>query len=141
MFHVDVELTIWCEAIKRGCTFSARITDGANAKWYSGTGATALEAIEWCVHEFVARALLGHDATPAMRSDARPGDGLTPASSSRPRTMTPAPVVIGPPLADDPKNEIGCFERRIPTTPAPRLFGAPAATATPTKRRRAGARR
>lgn len=148
MLRADVELTVWCESIKRGCTFTARITDGAHARFYSGTGATAFEAIAWALHDYVARALLGHESSPAMRSDARPGDGLTPATSSRPRRITPAPIVMGPARADvdDPDTESACFEKQIPTRPAPRLhhelvLSPIAISSRPTSRRARGGQR
>lgn len=142
-FHVDAEITVWCESVKPGCTFAARLYDRKLETHFSGAGSTAFEALAWCLDDYVRRGLLGHGPTPALNSDARPGDGLAPATSSRLRRITPAPIVIGPPRADDPKAEIACFERRIPMTPAPRLFtDAPAAISTPTTPRRArGGRR
>lgn len=137
--NVDVEVTVFCEAIRKGCTFVARLhVDGT---FYSGNGASAFEALAWCMHDYVARGVLGHEPSLARNADVRPGDGLVAAPSSRPRRMTPAPIATGPVLAQEnasAKDEIGCFDRVIPTSAAPRLFGLqPVDTPTPKKTRTA----
>lgn len=70
---VVADITVWCEAIGPGCTFTARITDGARGRFYGGSGDTALEAIAWCLHEYVARGLLGRAHSMARGADAQPG--------------------------------------------------------------------
>jgi hypothetical protein len=140
-FLVDAEITVWCESIKRGCTFAARMYCRTTERHYSGSGDTALEAVAWCLDDYVRRGLLGHGPSPAIRSDTQPGDGLTPATSSRPRRITPAPIAIGPVLAQEATRENGCFERSIPTQPAPRLHHELVLQPETTTRRARGGRR
>lgn len=118
-FHVSVEITVWCESIHRGCTFVARLYDREREQFYSGAGDTAFEAVAWCMHDFVARALLGHGPMLSLPYDRRPGEGLAAAPSSRPRRITPAPIVTGPVLASSDSGQ--CFEQQIPRAAAPRL--------------------
>lgn len=121
MLHVDAELVVWCEDYPRSRSFAARIYDRKTERFYSGSGANAWEAIAWCMDEYVRCALLGREHSIATRGDARPGDDLI-APSSRPRRMTPVPPITrGPALAQDAGGDVGCFERVIPTSPAPRL--------------------
>lgn len=144
--NVHVELTVWCEAIRPGCTFTAKISEGAHALFYAGQGDTAFEAIAWALDEYVRRALLGMSHSMARPADARPGEGLAARTDTRRRSITPAPPIApGPELAQDTGADNGCFERVIPTSPAPRLFSlaSPIATPSPTTRPRSarGARR
>lgn len=139
---VDAEVTIICESVRPGCEFRALFFDRQLSQFFGGSGATSLEALAWAMDEYVRRGLHGHHS-PARRTTA-PGDGLA-ATSSRPRRITPAPIVRGP--VEQPANtnaEAGCFEQQIPTAPAPRFFSleSPVATSTPTTPRRArGGRR
>lgn len=148
--RVDVEVTVWCESVRAGCTFSARITDGANARFFAGQGATALEAIAWALDDFVRRAVLGMPHTMARLPDAKPGDGLAAPDESAPppssRTKASRDALLaraehipdGPALAQDLSTKAGCFERSIAMTARPRLFSMSAgAISTPTTPRRA----
>lgn len=124
-FFVDAEITFWRDrGTYRAADVVARMYDRRTESFYTGTGETQLEAIAWCLHDYVSRALLGHDPSPARRVDARPGDGLVAAPSSRPRRITPAPTIVDSAIAvaNNDAGDVGCFERRIPTTPSPRLF-------------------
>lgn len=91
---IDVTLTVWCEAIKRGCTFVARITDGARGRFYSGAGDTALEAVAWAIDDYVQRAVLGRPHTMARAIDAVPGETLAMPWTPRER-IAPELVVFG----------------------------------------------
>lgn len=51
--HSGVEVTVWCEAVGPGCTFSARWFDGV--AFYGGSGSTAIEAVAASFREYVER--------------------------------------------------------------------------------------
>lgn len=69
---MTVDLVVFCERIERGCTFVARTYVGE--RFYTGTGATALEAIAWCLDDLVRRRYRGEPHRMALPSGARPGD-------------------------------------------------------------------
>lgn len=139
-FDISVEITVMCEAIRRGCTFVAFIIDRERGQRYSAGGTTAFEAIAWCLHEFVERTLLNRESGPARNADAKPGDF---GPSSRPRRITPAPPIANDEPATAAQADAVCFEQQIPRRAAPQLFGAtPQPTTTaPAKRRARGVRR
>jgi hypothetical protein len=103
--HVDVQLAVWCESIKRGCAFTCRITDGAVGRFYSGTGTTALEAVAWCLDDYVQRAVLGRPHTMSRGYDEQPGDTLRdikPANMIRDgiaasASLAPSPTAVPQP--------------------------------------------
>lgn len=138
-FFVNVEITVWCESVKRGCTFSARITEGSSrARWYSGQGDTAFEAVAWALDEYVRRGILEHEPSLARNANAKPGEGLH-ETPRRARRITPAPAMDdGPATAATESGQ--CFEQQIPRRPAPQLFGATPRTTAPAKRRARGGR-
>lgn len=70
---IAAEITISCESIRKGCTFLARLYDLTTQQFYSGTGATALEALAWCLDDYLARVVYGFPPSPALPSDATPG--------------------------------------------------------------------
>lgn len=128
----NLTITCWCEAIKPGCTFVARTYDRATGQFYSGSGATASEALAWCLDDYVRRRDLGLPHRIAMRSDERPGEGLgavrddnaeittvtkrTPAASREPALFAPSSEFV------DATNSSGCFGGPIPTKPEPAVF-------------------
>lgn len=74
-YHVDVSLLVWCEAVGRERWY-ARAFCRELYEPIGGAGATALEAIAWCMDAWVRRVLLGRDLAIACHPAARPGDGL-----------------------------------------------------------------
>lgn len=79
-FHVDHEVTIWCEDPRKVASgrerYFARLWDPRAAIHCGGSGTTALEALAWCLDSYVRRALLGLPPQIACHPKARPGDGL-----------------------------------------------------------------
>ena len=71
---VDVTITVFCERVQRGCTFGARMYDRASGTFFSGTGETALEAVAWCLDDYVRRFVRGEAHRMSTRADARPGE-------------------------------------------------------------------
>lgn len=129
LFVIDVTVVVWCEAVGPGCEYTARITDGANARFFGGSGPTALDAVAWALDECVRRGLLGREHSPARSSSARPGDGLSVTPPSSPPSAPPPPSPrrdrhdLSREDAPTAKGEIGCFERRIPRRAEPLLHG------------------
>lgn len=99
---IDVEITIFCESVKRGCDFRAQFYDRATQQFYSGSGATALEALAWCMDEYIARVAFGLPISMARNTTDTPGSrfpapGVSPAGSLGQRSMTPAPAPTASP--------------------------------------------
>lgn len=148
LLRIEAEITVVCEKVCAGCEFRALFYDKATEQFYGGSGATALEAVAWCLDEYIRRGVLQLGPAQARRGDERPGDcaSAPPAPSSTSSTsITPSPVAIdGPALAavESVKDASGCFVSRIPTTPAPRLHGEAQRDLNPAKTTRtAGGRR
>jgi hypothetical protein len=125
---VDVEIIVWCELVKPGCTFYARITDGPRAKFYGGSGNTALEAIAWALDEYVCRGMLdmGHSPTRSGRPGDRVHRDVKPDNVPPPTAPRPTHYARDRELdAPSAKEEIACFESRIPPAKRPRLAQQP----------------
>jgi len=94
---INAEITIVCESIKPGCSFRALFYDRATGQFYGGSGATALEALAWCMDDYIARAVHGMpwmaarkpSDTPGSRFAARPAT-TTKTSSRKPRARKAA---------------------------------------------------
>lgn len=129
---VDATITVVCEAIGPRCEFRALFYDPPTCSFYGGSGATALEAVEWCVHEYVARGVLQRGVSMARDPNARPGNfgALTACEHMLIAASAPIEASRWLALADD----AATFDRSIPKRPAPMLFGAPP---TPKTSRRA----
>lgn len=117
---VDARITVVCESVQRGCEYRALFYDARTEQFYGGSGPTAFEAIAWCMDEYIRRGLRGGGIEPARNPSARPGEGLerNVASAPLPPPLPPPPASPRPtaPLEDAPssKDEVGCFDRKIP---------------------------
>lgn len=67
------EITIVCESVRPGCEYRALFFDRATAQFYGGSGASALEALAWCMDEYIARVAHGMPVSPARKSTDTPG--------------------------------------------------------------------
>lgn len=106
--HIDAQITIVCESVRAGCEFRALFYDRPSSQFYGGSGPTALDALAWCMHEYVRRGVLGGEPIPAMPSDARPGYGLViPA-------LAPAAAAFVAAATGEPKAEPKPARRRAP---------------------------
>lgn len=72
---VDAELTFWRDSTAdRHCVVYARMYDRARGAFYGGSGSSPLEAIAWCLDEYVQRGVLERGPLMARDPGARPGD-------------------------------------------------------------------
>lgn len=93
------EITIVCESVKRGCEYRALFFDRPTERFYGGSGPTALEALAWCMDEYIGRVVYGLDVSPARAADAAPGSrfaGLTPAERTKVPTPVAATIAVAP---------------------------------------------
>lgn len=81
---INAEITIVCESIKPGCSFRALFYDRATGQFYGGSGATALEALAWCMDDYIARAVHGMPWAAARRTSDTPGSRF----AARPKTTS-----------------------------------------------------
>lgn len=69
---VDADIVVWCE--KTGTMdFVARFYDRVTQMFYSGAGATPLDAIAWLFDEYIARAIHGFGPSMSRDGHATPG--------------------------------------------------------------------
>lgn len=124
--NVDAEITVVCENVRAGLDFRALFYDRVSERHYSASGRTALEAIAWCLDEYVRHVVLGLGPSMARRGDERPGDCLLRAASTPEPARPVAPARTAAVDAVEPAS--GCFEARIPTRPMLRLHDENAPT-------------
>lgn len=89
---IDAEITVHCENTRRD-EYRAFFYDGATSQFYGGSGPTPLEALAWCMDEYIARALMGFPVSPARNGNATPGSRF----KNQPTPITfeaPAPVLL-----------------------------------------------
>lgn len=70
----DAEITVVCEKIKPGCEFTARFFDRESYQFFGARADAALEAVAWCIDEYVARQVFRMPHRMARDGNARPGD-------------------------------------------------------------------
>lgn len=87
----SAEVTIVCESVKKGCEFRALFFDRATERFYGGSGATALEALAWCMDEYIGRVVYGLGIEPARNANATPGSRFPekPIAPAPPMTIEP----------------------------------------------------
>lgn len=130
----DVEITIVNENPSKGLEYRALFYDRVTECFYGGSGATALDALSWCMDEYIARAVHKLPHAMARPSDAEPGYrfGERAPTSGREAKLTPSVdtriETAGPQFVDRPPTAAGCFDTQIPRRAQPTLV-----TDVPTK--------
>lgn len=139
------EITIVCESIKRGCEFRALFYDQTTEQFYGGSGATALDALAWCLDEYVGRVKHGMPIAAARNAGLTPGERFGGARVQlsglevrelRSSSVSTRTEVEGPQLAPKVTTSATCFDAQIPRPATPKLV-----TDMPPKASSAAARR
>jgi hypothetical protein len=121
----SAQITVMCEKIQRGCTFTARFFDRDSSQFYGAQGDTPLEAVAWCLEEYIARVVYGLGPKMARNSDARPGDRFA-GMTARPCVAGPTPATprVADASAPSPeRSDAKCFDRQIDRPAEPVLHG------------------
>jgi hypothetical protein len=136
---VEVDITFWRDVVGSGPDVLARMYDRRTGTFYGGSGATPLEAIAWCLDEYVQRGVLGRSPMMARTPAATPGEFREYTTADEETAIALQPSVFARHIDHrdiKPENRAGCFESHIPTRPAPQLHGELAPPPSRTRRSR-----